>query len=499
MKSTPSRAISRPPVVAIMGHIDHGKSTLLDYIRKSNITETEAGGITQHISAYEVKWKRPDGQVAKITFLDTPGHEAFQGHRKRGANVADIAVLVVSAEDGVKPQTLEAYKHIKSCEIPFIVAITKIDKPTADIERTKQSLAESDIYVEGYGGSVPVVPISAKNGKGIGELLDMILLVSDIENFTGHGDRSGYGYIIESKMDPKKGITTVGIIKDGKVEKGQFAASQGAMTPLRFLLDADGKQVDSLSFSSPVQIVGWSDLPPVGAVFEIFDSKEEAKFYADSEAAKHSTKRVETQNVEGMEYLPVIIKADTAGSLEAGLYEINKLSRERIQPRIASSGVGTINENDVKAALASNALIFGFNTKIDAQAGALAERSGISIETFDIIYKLTERIQEKLEEREPRIEVEEVAGIAKVLKIFSVTKDKQVLGARVTSGIMENGSQVRIMRRDAEVGRGRVRELQSAKVKVETVGEETEFGALVESKIEIAPGDILERIITVTK
>lgn len=492
--------ITRPPVVAIMGHIDHGKSTLLDYIRKSNVVEGEAGGITQHISAYEIEHVQEEGKVSKITFLDTPGHEAFQGIRSRGATVADIAVLIVSAEDGVKPQTLEAYKWIKDGKVPYIVAITKIDKPSANVERTKQNLAENDIYVEGFGGDIPVVAVSAKTGEGIKDLLDLILLLSEVENFTGARDRWGAGMILESRLDPKIGITAVGIIKDGTVKKGMFAASIGTVAPLRFILDADGNQVDELTFSSPIQIVGWSDLPPVGAIFETFEDKKAAQFYAQSEGVKFHKKYIDVKINEDSVILPIIVKADAAGSLEAILYEISKITRERICPKVIISGVGTVSENDVKTALTTaGTIIFAFHTKIDPQAGLLAERSDIKIESFDIIYKLTERIDELLTEKEPKIEVEEVRGSAKVLKIFSATKDKQVLGGRVNSGTITKSGNVKIIRRESEIGRGKIKELQQSKMSADSVNEGTEFGAMIESKIEIAPGDIFEEISLVTK
>jgi translation initiation factor IF-2 len=400
----------------------------------------------------------------------------------------------------VKPQTMEAYKHIEKGRVPYVVAITKIDKSSANIEMAKQSLAENGIYVEGYGGDVPVVALSAKTGEGVPELLEMLLLISEIEHCVGDKTKMGTGVIVESRLDPKKGITAVGIVKDGTVEKGQIAASAGAVAPLRYILNAEGEQVDSLTFSSPIQIIGWDNLPQVGAIFEIFDDKKAAQFYADSEAAKARIPRTETALDENLTYLPIIIKADTAGSLEAINYEIGKLSRERIRPKITVSAVGTISEGDVKSAIATpGTLLFGFNTKIDSQAAALAERSDVNIEVFDIIYKLTEKISELLTEREPHIDVEEVKGSAKVLKIFSTQKDKQVLGARVNSGTIEKNSMIRIMRKDEELGRGKVKELQQSKMETDSVSEGTEFGAQIESKIEIAPGDIIESVVTVTK
>lgn len=491
----------RPPVVALMGHIDHGKSTLLDYIRKAKTTEGEAGGITQHVNAYEAIHNQ-----SKITFIDTPGHEAFTSIRSRGASIADIAVLVVSAEDGVKPQTIEAYKHIKKSEVPFIVAITKIDKPSANIERAKQSLAENDVYVEGYGGSVSVVAVSAKTGEGVNELLEMIILLSEIEHFTGDRGRWGSGIILESRLDPQIGIIAVGIIKDGTVRKGMTVASIGAVAPLRFIQDALGNEQKSLSFSSPIQIAGWDNAPPVGAKFETFDDKKAAQFYAESELVKAKVKcsgkepSTQTGGDENIFILPIIIKADVTGSLEALIHELDKLSHERIILKVVQKGIGTISENDVKSAMTTaGTIVFGFNTKVDSGAAALAERSGVPIETFDIIYKLTERINNLLLEREPKIEVEEITGVGKVLKIFSVTKDKQIIGVRSLSGIFEVGGLLKITRRDEEVGRGKVKGLQQNKIEIDKINENSEFGAMIESKTEIAPGDMLEQITKVTR
>jgi translation initiation factor IF-2 len=490
----------RPPVVGILGHIDHGKSSLLDYIRKSNVVATEAGGITQHISAYEVIRHNKDGKESKITFLDTPGHEAFQNVRTRGASVADIAILIVSGEDGVKPQTLEVYKYLEASKLPYIVAITKIDKPTSDVERTKQNLAEHGIYVEGYGGSVSFVPVSSKTGQGIDDLLDMILLQAEILELKGDKEKLGTGIIIESRLDPKRGVTAVGIIKDGTISTGTFAASGTAMTPLRFLLDAGGKQVEQLSFSSPVQIVGWDKLPPIGSEFKTFLKKNEALEYIEAEKEQEKKPAQREMASSELSTLPIIVKADTAGSLEAIQNEIMKLSRERIIPKIISSGVGTVGEGDVKLAISTpGTIIFGFHTKTDSSAASLAERTGVVISLFDIIYELTDRVSALLTEREPRIEVEEISGSAKVLKLFSSAKGKQVLGARVLTGKISLGNTLKIIRRESDIGRGKVRELQQAKIAAQEVLEGSEFGAMVESKLDIAPGDILEAVTLVTK
>ena len=490
----------RPPVVAILGHIDHGKSTLIDYIRKTNVTLTEAGGITQHASAYEITHTLKDGRTKQITFLDTPGHEAFSSIRTRCASVADIVALVVSAEDGVKPQTLEAFKQIKECPLPYLVVITKTDKPSADVERTKQSLAENEIYVEGYGGNTPVVELSAKTGSGVDEFLDMIGLMAELEGKKADRETLGTGVVIESRLDPKRGIIIVGIIKDGTVRQGLFAATSGAISPIRYLLDAEGNMVPELSFSSPVQIVGWDKMPIIGSEFKTFLKKEEAIAFAKEQQNKMGESKSEKAPREGVSSLNIVLKADTAGSLEAIKTELDKLSRERIAPRIILSNVGGIGENDVKSALsATEVIIIGFNTKVDREASALAERSGITILTFDIIYELTNKVKELLSLKEPRIEVEEIESTSKVLKLFGTAKGKQVIGGRVVSGVLKRGALIKIIRREAEIGRGKVKELQQSKIAVDSLNEGAEFGAMIESKMEIAPGDMLNSVVLITK
>ena len=497
----------RPPVVAILGHIDHGKSTLIDYIRKTNVTGKEVGGITQHISAYEITHTLKDGRSKRITFLDTPGHEAFSSIRTRGTSVADIAVLVVSAEDGVKPQTLEVLKYIKESSLPYLIAITKIDKPSADVLRTKQNLAENEIYVEGYGGNTPAIELSAITGKGVDEFLDMICLMAELEDKTADKDSLGSGVIIESRLDAKRGITAIGIIKDGTVRRSLFAASSNAIAPIRFLIDAEGNTVEELSFSSPVQIVGWNKTPSIGTEFKTFLKKEDALSFAESDLPAGKTgknkfieNKIVEKTVEGLSFLLIIVKADTAGSLEAISEELGKLSRERIVPKIILSGVGNINENDVKSALSSSgAVVVGFNTKVDREAALLAERSGITILAFNIIYELTDKIKELLSEREPKIEVEEIESTSKVLKLFGIAKGKQVVGGRVLSGTLKRGALVKIMRREAEIGHGKIKELQQSKIAIDSANEGTEFGAMIESKMEIAPGDILNAVVLVTK
>lgn len=480
----------RPPVITIMGHIDHGKSTLLDYIRKTNVVDSEAGGITQHLSAYELEHEK-DGVKHRITFLDTPGHEAFGAIRSRGARVADIGVLVVSAEDGVKPQTLEALKVLRDNNIPFVVAINKIDKSGADVEKTKQNLAENDIYLEGFGGTIPFAAISAKTGEGVPELLDLLLLSAEVEELKGDPAVAGSGIIIESTVDMKKGIVATCIMKDGTLHKGEFAVCGKSISPLRIVENFLGKPIESATFSSPVIIIGWDKQPKVGDAFVTVKTKKEAAALVEAHNETAGTK--ETLSPTEKNIIPIIVKTDAQGSLDALVYEIAKLENERIVPRIILSGLGSISENDVRTALSHpNPIIVAFHTKVDPQAASLALRLNIPIQNFDIIYKLTEWLESALKERTPTVETEETTGAAKILKFFSKTRDKQIVGGRVESGTIVSGEQVKIMRREALIGRGRIRELQVQKEKIGRAEEGQEFGAMVESKIELAPGDKLE-------
>lgn len=492
----------RSPVVAIMGHIDHGKSTLLSYIRKNNEPLKEAGGITQHISAYEVSHTTKEGKVENITFIDTPGHEAFGGIRKRGASVADVAILVVSAEDGVKQQTIDALKSIKESKTPYIVAINKIDKAEANIDKTKQSLAENEIYLEGWGGDIPYVPISAKTGEGVPELLDMITLVAELENLTGEREADGEGIVIESNRDTKKGITATCIIKNGTIKKGSYIVSGVAIAPIRIMENYLGKQIDTASFSSPVRIIGWDEMPVVGDSFKVFQDRDEARSTVETNKLNNKTKNSPGENIGSGDQIvvPIVAKADTGSSLEAVVNQIKKLGTDVMRPQVVASGIGTISENDIRLATGTeNAIIIGFNVKVDSPAKNLAERNEIEIKTFDIIYKMTEWLQETIKNKTPKVMMEESLGVAKVLKVFSKTKDRQILGGRVEKGKITLGAQVKIMRRDTEIGEGKVRELQQQKNATEEAKENTEFGAMIVSSTEIAPGDHLESFITIEK
>ena len=482
----------RPPIVVIMGHIDHGKSTLLDYIRKTNIVAGEAGGITQHISAYEVTHKGSMGADEHITFLDTPGHEAFRGMRARGAHVADIAILVVSAEDGVKEQTIEAYKAIKQAEIPYIVAINKIDKPNANIETAKLSLAEAEIYVEGYGGDIPWVGISAKVGTGVSELLDTVLLVAELAELKGDAGVSAEGIIIESHMDAKIGTTATLIVTNGTIQRGSFVVAEDAMAKVAMMTDFAGKPITTASYSSPIRIIGWNGVPAVGTIVKTYTSKKEAEEAVTRVKRTPVTTPALVKKEAGVVVIPLIIKTDVSGTLEAIEHELGKIKHDRVRIKIIQKGVGFVSETDIKTVLgAMDALVVAFHTKADSLATDLAARNNITIHKFNIIYKLTEWVEEIINERAPHIEVSEDIGEFLVIRFFSEQKGRQVIGGKVRAGKITSHSHFKIMRREALIGEGKVVELQQAKIKCAEVPEGTECGMMIESKFTIAERDIL--------
>ncbi|MCX6757568.1 MAG: translation initiation factor IF-2 [Candidatus Nomurabacteria bacterium] len=500
MENKNDNQIERPPIVAVMGHIDHGKSTILDYIRKTNITEREAGGITQHISAYEVVHKDEKGKDKKITFLDTPGHEAFSKMRERGAKIADIAILVVSAEDGVKPQTIEAYKTIVDSKTPCIVAINKIDKPGADIEKTKMSLAENEIYLEGYGGTTPFALVSAKTGAGIDELLTLILVLAEMESFTGNANAGAEGFILESNLDSKRGIQATLIIKNGTLKKGMLVTVEDAICATRIMENFLGKTVSEATFSSPVRLVGFDKVPKVGGAFIGYQNKKEAEEAVKNWKNKTSGTSTDKAEDSGKKLIPIILKADVSGSLEAIEKEIGKINTENAEFRIVQKGVGPISENDLKGAGGlQNMIIIGFNVKTDKNAIEYADRLGVTLSSFDIIYKMTDWLKEEMEKRRPKIETVQTIGKAKILKAFSQTKERQIVGGKVIEGNILIDQVVKIIRRENEIGRARIVNLEKGKTKTSSVEEGTEFGMMIESKIEIVAGDVVECFALVQK
>jgi translation initiation factor IF-2 len=492
--------IPRSPVVVVMGHIDHGKSTLLDYIRKTNVVGGEAGSITQHISAYEVIHKDEHGKDRAITFLDTPGHEAFSKMRERGAAVADIAILVVSAEDSVKPQTIEAWKTIVASNTPAIVAINKIDKPGANVDKTKMDLAQNEIFLENYGGKVPFELISAKTGEGIDKLLSLILTLAELEELTGEIDKPALGYLIEASLDPKRGIQATLIIKDGSLARGMTVAAEDAICSTRIIENFLGKMINGATFSSPIRLVGWDKMPKVGSKIQAFAKKSEAEEYAQNFKDNLEKKASGREEGNDKKIIPIVLKADVAGSLEAIEKEINKIKSDGAQFKIIQQGTGPVSEGDIKNIAGENgAMVIGFNVKADKNATELAETRGIAIGYFDIIYKMTEWLTEEMEKRRPRIATEETTGEAKILKAFSRTKEKQIMGGKVLAGKIVMGSYIKIMRRDFEIGQGKIVNLERNKEKVGNVEEGSEFGMMLESKIEIVPGDTIKSVNVVQK
>ncbi len=481
----------RPPVVVVMGHIDHGKSTLLDYIQKTNIASQESGNITQHLGAYEVKHQTPEGEMRLITFLDTPGHQAFEAMRLRGALAADVAVLVVSAEEGVKTQTEEAWRSITAAKLQAIVAINKIDRPNANLERTKQSLAEKNILVEGYGGQIPVVAISAKTGEGIPELLDVILLSADLIAPTGDRREPASGFVLEARLDSKSGVSATLLIKNGTLLATDWLVIDSLATRAKKLESVTGAVIKSATFSSPIRVYGLSDLPTVGAPFKAVGNKKEAEALADSYKLQVASSKASLdpshQSLDTSIELPVVIKADVAGTLEAVKKEVMSLATETVAPVIVSSGIGPIGENDVK--ILPQGLLIGFRVKADKPAEDLAERRGLTIKTFDVIYHLTEWLAEEIASRHPPTET--IVGEVKVLKIFSQSKNKQVIGGSVETGVIGRKDKFRVERNKFAISQGLILDLEQTKRKVDKVEAGNQFGALVEAKIILAPGDHL--------
>ncbi len=480
--------IPRPPIVVVMGHIDHGKTTLLDFIRKTKVAEKEAGGITQHIGAYEI-----EHEGKRITFIDTPGHEAFSKMRNRGARIADLAILVVAAEDGVKAQTLEAIQTIKEAKIPFIVAVNKMDKENANSDRVKSELAANEVYVESTGGKTPSVNISAKKGEGISELLEMIILVSEMEDLKADLNCPASGVVIESHLDPKRGISATLIIQNGALRKKMFINAGGAIAPVKIFENFLGKPLEEAQFSSPVKIVGFSKLPEAGANFNAFASKNDAEAAGELKEQISCLTPANAETAEHKITITIIIKADASGSLEALQKEITKLANEDVGLNIIRLNVGNINEDDIKlAASGKNTVIVGFSVKADNSIIQMAERLGTTLVMFDIIYKINEWLEAEIKKRLPIKTNEELLGTAELVKVFNNETNKQVIGGKVLTGKIVNGKYVKIIRRGTMLAKGKILELQHNKMKVSEVEEGKEFGALVDIKNELTKKDLME-------
>ena len=480
-----NKNLSRPPIVVVMGHIDHGKTALLDYVRKSNVVAKESGGITQHIGAYEAEF---NGR--KITFIDTPGHEAFSKMRGRGAKVADIAILVVAADDGVKPQTKEALAAIGDAKIPFLVAINKIDKPNANLDRVKNELAESGVFLEGRGGNVPYAEISAKAGTGVERLLETLLLMAEMENIKSGAGLPASGVVIESHLDSKRGVTATLLVMDGTLRKGDFVLAGGALSKVRIFENFAKKTIAEAGPSSPVVVVGFDKLPAVGVEFKVFKSSKEAEV---ARAAKPApAPKLDADLKRGDIVLGLVIKTDVLGSAEAILHEINKLKNDRLEIKVLRAEAGDISEDDVKlASSAPNSLVLGFKVSLAGEIRELAERSEVTIAIFEIIYEISDFLKKKIAELDPPVFEKKIMGKAKILKLFKSSGKNQVIGGRVSEGVLKKGAEFYVLRRGNKIGQGRFENLQSGRADTSKI-EEGEFGALISSKIAVLAGDELE-------
>ena len=487
----------RPPVVTILGHVDHGKTSLLDAIRQTDVAAGEAGGITQHIGAYQVEKK---GRT--ITFLDTPCHAAFTAMRARGAQGADIVVLVVAADDGVMPQTKEAIAHAKAARVPMIVALNKIDKPNANPDRVKQQLAEQDLVPDDWGGNTMVVPVSAKQKQGIDDLLEGILLVADNTDIRANPNGKVIGTVIEAELDKTKGAVATLLVQNGTLEAGDIVVAGTSHGKLRALSDHKGKPVKKAGPSMPVAVMGLSDVPAAGDVFQVVGTEREAREivaerieFAKSQVQARKKVSLEdlfasVQSGEAKE-LNLIVKADVQGSLDPIMTELNKLGQGEIGINILYSETGNIGENDVMLASASHAIVIGFNVQADVAARRLAEKEGVSIRLYEIIYRMTEDIEKALKGMlEPEV-VEKVIGRAQVLAVFSASKFGKVAGCRVTDGELRRNAYARLFRGTDLVYEGELGSLRHEKEDVKEIKQGYECGVGFKNFHDIQVGDQL--------
>ncbi|PIR96199.1 MAG: translation initiation factor IF-2 [Candidatus Doudnabacteria bacterium CG10_big_fil_rev_8_21_14_0_10_42_18] len=481
----------RPPIVAIMGHVDHGKTTLLDTIRKTKVAEGESGGITQHIGAYQIK---KEGKI--ITFLDTPGHEAFSEMRARGANVTDLIVLVVAADDGVRPQTLEVINRAKFTQTPLIVAINKIDKPEANVTRVKQELAGHEVLTEEWGGKTVAVEISAKQNQGIDQLLEMILLQAEMENFKANPKGKTIGTIIESRLSQGKGAVATVIVQNGTLKPGDIIAAGGTYGRIRSMEDYTGKKLKEAPPSTPALISGLSEVPQAGDILQTTETLDEAKNIALSiKKRTRSHRLIAKKAIEGdalSKTLNLILKTDVAGSLEAIKQSLEKLKNDEVKLNILNEGVGEVNESDVLMAEGAKANVIAFRTKINSKAIALAKQKKVVIDTYDVIYELIEDVTSAIIKLfTPEME-KTVVGKAKVLAIFRTEKEQMIVGGKVEEGQIKKQGKIGIYRDGQELGTAGITELQHNKVVSKDVPVGQEFGTKLKTKVKIQEGDLLE-------
>ncbi len=489
----------RPPIVTVMGHVDHGKTSLLDAIRNTAVTEHEAGGITQHIGASQVEI---NGK--KITFLDTPGHEAFTAMRARGAKVTDIAIIVVAADDGVMPQTIEAINHSKAAGVPIIVAVNKVDKPTANMDRVKQELSEQGIISEDWGGDTIFVPVSAKKHMGIEDLLEMILLVAEVQEFKANPNRAAKGTIIEAKLDKGRGPVATVLIEKGTLNKGDVVLVGGAYGKVRAMFNSKGKKINQAGPSVPVEILGLNETPQAGDILVVMDNEKDAKNIAEKRKDKrhqetmNATSKVSLDDLfdriqKGeVKDLNIIIKADVSGSIEAVKQSLLKQSMDEVKVNPIHGGVGGINENDVMLAAASNAIVIGFNVRPSIAAMELAKKENVDIRTYNIIYQAIEDIQQAVKGMLAPVYKEVVMGRAEVRQTFKVPNVGIVAGVYVTSGKITRKSKIRLLRNDIILHDGEISSLKRFKDDVSELNTGYEGGIGIEKYNDIKEGDSLE-------
>jgi len=491
--------VKRPPVVTVMGHVDHGKTSLLDAIRKANVTSSEAGGITQHIGAYTVNL---NGE--KLTFLDTPGHEAFTAMRARGAQITDVVILVVAADDGIMPQTKEAISHCKAANVPMIVAINKIDRPGANIERVKQELTEQEIVVEDWGGDTICVPVSAKTGDNIEQLLEMVLLTAEMGELKADPKRKAKGTVIEAKLDKGRGAVASLLVQNGTLNVGDAILVGSTYGRIRAMFDDKGKKIKSAGPSIPVEVLGLSEVPAAGDRFTVVKDEKTARNMAEIRKQKikdesfHSANRVSLEDLynqiqEGsVKELGIIVKADVQGSVQAIKQSLEKLSTEDVRVRVIHGGVGAITETDVTLASASNALLIGFNVRPDSNASIIADRDGISIKTYRIIYDAIEDVKSAMIGMlEPEFK-EVVNGKAEVRAVYKISNIGTIAGAYVLDGKIIRNSQVRVVRDGIVIFESTLASLKRFKDDVKEVGTQYECGLSVEKFNDLKEGDVIE-------
>jgi translation initiation factor IF-2 len=502
--------ITRSPVVTVMGHVDHGKTSLLDAIRSTDVASGEAGGITQHIGAYKVKITKPDSPAfgREIVFLDTPGHEAFTRMRARGAKITDIVVVVVAADDGVMPQTLEAIDHAKAANVPIIVAVNKIDKPGANPDRVKQQLADRGLQPEAWGGSTVFVDVSAKKRLNLDLLEEMICLVADLGNLKATPDRPAVGTVIEAKLDRGRGAVASVLIQNGTLKTGDSYIVGNTFGKIRAMFDDRGRPITEAGPATPVEILGLEGMPDAGDTFLVMADRDKAKGIAqyrkmkEREAQLAKSSRVSLEGLAeqikhaGMKDLNLIVKGDVQGSVEVIAEDLQRMSTEKVRVRVLHSGVGAITESDVLLASASNAVIIGFNVRPDRKSSEVAERENVEIRLHSIIYELRDEIEKAMYGLLDPVFKENYAGKAEVLNVFKITKVGQIAGCRVTDGLIVRTAQVRVMREGDEVWRGKIGSLKRFKDDVSEVRQGVECGIDLAGFKDIRQGDIIESFTT---